>query len=108
MLREERRLSQLELAELVGIHLSQLGRIERGVCMPSAETMLALAKTLRASTDALLRGERDQAEPLEIENVRLYERFKALQDLGKDEQDTAIKLIDALIAQRRMRQVLAS
>jgi transcriptional regulator with XRE-family HTH domain len=40
----------------VGIHLSQLGRIERGVSAPSAETVVALARALHATTDALLCG----------------------------------------------------
>lgn len=107
-LREQRRLSQQELADLVGIHLSQLSRIERDVSGPSAETVVALARALHTSTDVLLCGERSGSEPLAIDNVRLHERFKALQELGKDDQDTAVKLIDALVAQRKIREVLAS
>lgn len=107
-LREKRRLSQHELADLVGIHLSQLSRIERGVSTPSAETVLALSRALRATTDALLRGDRAGEEKLEIQNIRLYERFRALETLADDDQETAIKLIDALVAKEKVREALAS
>lgn len=107
-LREKRELSQQELAGLVGIHLSQLSRLERGVSQPSAETVLAIAHALRATTDALLRGDTSGEQPLQIENVRLYERLRTLQTLDRDDQETAIKLIDALVAKNRMRAVVAS
>ncbi|MGB5817168.1 MAG: helix-turn-helix transcriptional regulator, partial [Thermoanaerobaculia bacterium] len=102
-LRERRGLSQQELADMVGIHLSQLGRLERGVSTPSAETVLALAHALRATTDALLRGDRSGEQELAIGNVRLFERFRALETLDRDEQETAIKLIDALVAKQKVK-----
>ncbi|MGB6993838.1 MAG: helix-turn-helix transcriptional regulator, partial [Thermoanaerobaculia bacterium] len=102
-LRERRGLSQQELADMVGIHLSQLGRLERGVSTPSAETVLALAHALRATTDALLRGDRAGEQELAIGNVRLFERFRALETLDRDEQETAIKLIDALVAKQKVK-----
>ena len=100
-LREKRSLSQQELADMVGLHLSQLGRIERGSHAPSAVTLLALARALRATTDALLRGDRSGEEPLQIENVRLFERFRALQGLPKEEQDTVLRLVDAVLAKHQ-------
>jgi transcriptional regulator with XRE-family HTH domain len=106
-LRERRGLSQQELADMVGIHLSQLGRLERGVSTPSAETVLALAHALRATTDALLRGDHTGVQELAIGNVRLFERFRALETLDRDEQETAIKLIDALVAKQKVKQALA-
>lgn len=106
-LREKRGLSQQELADLIGIHMSQLSRLERSVSTPSAETVLSLARALRATTDALLRGDRAGEQELEIQNVRLYERFRVLEGLGDDAQEVAIKVIDALIAKERVREAVA-
>jgi hypothetical protein len=39
--------------------------------------------------------------------VRLFERFQALETLDRDDQDTAIKLIDALVAKRRLEAVIS-
>lgn len=92
---------------MVGVHLSQLSRLERGASFPGAETVLALARALHASTDALLRGDRNGEEPLEIQNVRLFERFRALESIGREEQETVIRVIDAMIAKHRVQEVLA-
>lgn len=101
-LRERRQLSQQALAEIVGLHLSQLSRLERGVSRPNAETVLALAHALRATTDALLSGDTAGEQPLEIDNLRLYERFRALGTLGREDQETVVRLIDAVIAKHRL------
>jgi transcriptional regulator with XRE-family HTH domain len=97
-LREKRGLSQQELADLVGVHLSQLSRLERGTSLPSAETVLALARALRATTDALLRGDRDGEELIEFGNIRLYEKFRLLDKLPKEEQEIALQILDGVIA----------
>lgn len=106
-MREERSLSQQELADMIGIHLSQLGRIERNLNTPSVETVLALAYALRVSTDALLTGDQNGQQDPEIKNLKLFERFRVLEGLAKDDQETAIKLIDALIAKERVKQAIA-
>lgn len=107
-LRESRSLSQQELAERIGIHFSQLSRIERDVSTPSAETLVALNRALHISADTLLGIDTRAAQEPTVHNLRLLERFQALETLGADEQDTAIKLIDALVAKHRIQQALAS
>lgn len=105
-LREENGLSQNELAGMIGIHLSQLSRIEREANSPSAETLVALSRALRTTADALLTGERDSDAAAPIRNVRLMERFQILETIDRDEQETAIKVIDALIAKHRVEEAL--
>ncbi len=103
-LREHNGLSQQQLADRIGIHLSQLSRIEREASSPSAETLIALARALHTTTDALLTGDRTNEPDAPIRNVRLLERFHLLDSIDRDEQETAIKVIDALIAKHRGEQ----
>lgn len=105
-LREEQGLSQNQLADAIGIHLSQLSRIERETSTPSAETLISLAHALHTTTDALLIGDRANEPKQPIRNVRLLERFQKLEAIDRDEQETAIKLIDALIAKHNVEQAL--
>lgn len=49
-------LTQERLAEMAGISLSFMGHIERGTRKASVETLVALARALGVSTDALLLG----------------------------------------------------
>jgi len=110
-LREERQLSQHELAELVGVHFGQISRYERGAILPSVETVALLAQALRVSADALLfetaRGSRAKVERREIGNLVLLQRFRSLEQMERGYQQTAIELIDALIAKQRMKSVVS-
>lgn len=47
--------SQEELADRAGMHLSTLGRIERGESNPPVQTVGKIAKALKTSVDELFR-----------------------------------------------------
>ncbi|HEY0248712.1 MAG TPA: helix-turn-helix transcriptional regulator [Gryllotalpicola sp.] len=54
--RLERGITQEELANLTGMHSSNVGRIERGAANPSLSTMARLAHALGTDLGELLRG----------------------------------------------------
>ena len=55
-LRRERGMSQADLAARIQVSPSALGMYEQGRREPSADTMVALARTLDVTTDFLLTG----------------------------------------------------
>jgi transcriptional regulator with XRE-family HTH domain len=63
-LREDKSLSQHDLAELTGIPQSNISRYERGVDIP-APNLVRLANTLQVTADYLL-GESDDPSLMEI------------------------------------------
>jgi transcriptional regulator with XRE-family HTH domain len=105
-LRTERGLSQRELADLVGIEVMQVNRYERGVNVPSIETAVKLAGVFQLTTDELLGGSRERPEAPVLRNLKLYERLRLLDDLPKDDQAVVVRLIDAVIAQRRVQAAM--
>ncbi len=54
IMRESRGLSQSELAEKIGLQKQNVSAYERGVKVPTVEKLVAIADTLRCSTDKLL------------------------------------------------------
>ena len=56
-LRRERGLSQAELASRIRVSPSALGMYEQGRREPSAEVLVALARSLEVTTDFLLTGQ---------------------------------------------------
>ena len=52
--RSARRLTQLELANIVGVSKATVSGWERGANFPSVSTLVLVAKTLHTSTDYLL------------------------------------------------------
>lgn len=52
--RQARGLTQAELAERVGLAVEAYGRLERGLVLPRARTLVALARALGVTADSLL------------------------------------------------------
>ena len=101
--REDRGLSQRQLAEQVGVDQSQIGRYERGLILPAADTVVAIAEALRISTDTLLLGKADrQGQDLPVKNLVLLERFEELAALDRREQQIILEILDSLLARRRI------
>jgi transcriptional regulator with XRE-family HTH domain len=107
-IREERFLSQRQLAEGVGIETVQISRYERGIALPGADTLLDLATFLRIGAGELLAGEEasNSTEP-PIHDISLLERFRDLEKLDRKDRQMIIDLIDAVIASRQIEQVTA-
>jgi transcriptional regulator with XRE-family HTH domain len=61
--RSELGLSQVELARLLGVERSRLGKWERGLHSPVLKQVVVLARVLEMSSDELLTGEPPVAEP---------------------------------------------
>lgn len=75
MQRQELGLSQLDVAELVGISPSFVGHIERGEKKASVATIVRLASALDTTTDYLLLGIKHTCE---MEQCQLYNDIDGL------------------------------
>jgi transcriptional regulator with XRE-family HTH domain len=104
-LRKQRHWTQKALARKVEIRFQLLNKYEGGQHIPSAETLIRLAEALDTSLDYLLTGNPVEDSPLA--SSRLFQRFKTLEGLAKEDQDAVITLIDAVIAKHRMEAALA-
>ena len=89
-LRSERRISQMEFAEMIATSSTFVSRLERGLKGPSLETLILIADALDVSLDVLLAENR--IEPRSghsseyaalIEKCTPYEQFILLQS-GRD------------------------
>ncbi len=103
--RQKRGLTQQDLAQAVDTTVMLISRYERGMHLPAADKVVALAHVLHVTTDALLRGDRKGEEPVPFENVRLFERMKILDRLPRPEQNTVLDVIDAVIARHEVKGV---
>lgn len=64
-------ISQIALSMRSGVPQSTVSAVERGDRVPTAETIMMLAKGLRCSTDALLYGEENVNEKPAVDIGRL-------------------------------------
>lgn len=59
-IREEKRISQKELAEMMEVLPAQYGKVENGKVVPSVKTLLSAAHALDTSLDVIVYGESKQ------------------------------------------------
>ena len=90
--RKERGLTQQQMSEVIGIHLSQVKRYESGDTQPSLEVLRKIALTLNISADVLL-FDADERGP--SDDFRM--QFEALSQFSPNEKEVAKELLDSLI-----------
>ena len=92
--RKNRKLTQKELAQKLGIHYQLLNKYEGGYILPQPEKIVTLADFLGVSVDFLLTGR--TLENSDLSDVRLLGRFQVLSHFQKEDQDTILRIIDAI------------
>ena len=91
-IRKERGLTQQQMSEVIGIHLSQVKRYESGDTQPSLEVLRKIALALNVSADVLL-FDGDERGP--ADDFRM--QFEALNQFSPNEKAVAKELLDSLI-----------
>ncbi len=104
-LRKAKHWSQKEMAARLDLRFQQLNKYESGLNVPPAEMLVKLADVLATSVDYLLTGNASDESPLA--NSRLYRRFQHVETLSADDQETVIKVIDAMLAKQRVESAIA-
>lgn len=102
-IREDRLLSQRQLAEGIGIEVAQVSRYERGLFLPNVETLVDLAEFLQVGVTMLLFGREEGTQGTQeppIQDITLLERFRRAEKLGRKDREMVVGLIDALISSR--------
>ncbi len=103
-LRKNKKWTQKELANKFDVQFSMLNKYECGLHIPPAEKLIRLAEIFDITVDYLLTGNRANERPLH--NIRLLERFQAIEDFQADDQEALIKLIDAMIVKNKVEGVI--
>lgn len=90
--REERNLTQEQLAEMVGLSAAHISVIERGVKAPKLETFIEIANALNVTSDSLLLDVLNNS--LQITATELSEQIKRL---PPKEQQKILKAVQVLV-----------
>lgn len=107
LIRKQRQLTQLELATLLDVQPRMVGRWEQGVAKPQFDYIIRLAQILEVSLDYLLLGEEGQSRPeFDIQNKRLKELCKHVDQLKSDDQDVICRFLDMAVKQDQLEQLM--
>ncbi len=102
-IRKERKFTQQQMADTIGIHISQVKRYESGETQPSLDVLRKIAMALNISADLLLfdEGERDLPDALQL-------KFEAVSQMSEEDQHTIQSLIDGMILKHTANQLVNS
>lgn len=103
-LRELRKLSQARLATLIGVSPRVYNRWENGDATPHWGSILKIADLLGVSLDELA-GRTAINDDFVINNQKLYELYKKVNQLADDDQQALIILLDSLMARSKLNKL---
>jgi transcriptional regulator with XRE-family HTH domain len=106
-LRKQAGLTQIELADKIGVSKSQYIRYETKDVQPPANIMNKLADALSTSVDYLISGDKNEKAKASLKNTELIQRFKEVDTLPEDEQGVLIKIMSAYVRDYRAKQAYA-
>lgn len=102
-IRKKRGMTQQALADVVGIHVTQLRRYEGGKAQPTMGVLRELAMALRVSSDALLFEENERGP---TDDMRL--QFEALARLDERERDVVREVLEGMLIKHDAEQWMRS
>ena len=100
--RQQKELSQKDLAEKSTINLKSLSRYELGTSMPPADALKLIADALGVSSDYLLNDNN-----IEIKDKELLKKFEVIQQLSEDTKKVVDNFLDIIIRDHKTKQAYA-
>jgi len=107
LLRKQKGLTQVELADKIGVSKSQYIRYETKDVQPPANIINKLADALGTAVDYLISGDKTEKAKALLKNSELIQRFKEVDSLPEEEQGVLIKIISAYVRDYRAKQAYA-
>lgn len=98
--RQQKNISQQELANLSGVNVKSLSRYELGTSVPPADSLKAIANALKISADALLTDEQ-----VTIKDQELMEKFEIIQNMNGEAKKMVMTFLDMVVRDFQARQV---
>ncbi len=104
-LRKEKNMTQAQLSKEIEISLPQLVRYETKDVQPTAETLKKIANVFGVSIDYLVNGDLDSKAEHIITDAVLLKQFKAVEKMSNDDKNVVLKLIDAFITKKKLKNL---
>jgi transcriptional regulator with XRE-family HTH domain len=95
-LRKERGITQVEMAELLGLSQANVSDYERGELRLHGELLVKLARILKVSTDEIL-GLNESPPSRAPRDRRLLRRLQDVDKLSKRDREALLRTLDAFL-----------
>ena len=103
--RTEKKISQEDLANKIGVHPNHLSRYERGMASPSIDVVQKISEVLDVSIDQLVLGKEQNIETA-ISDRELISLFKKIQLLSDKQKDMVKEFLSSYVIKTNLQQQL--
>ena len=101
-IREDKRISQTELASTMDMLPNQYGKVENGKVLPSLKTLVKAARALEVSIDEIVYGV-ESPVTLSIKDTELVKKMNIINELPPEDKFIALEMLDLLIAKNAIK-----
>ncbi len=105
-LREEKRLSQKELAAAIEVAPTQYSRVETGKVMPSLKTLMKIAKILDTPLDGLVSSDGPATAEVNVKDKTLFDKVRLIDGLPDSEKNMVLQIIDLALSKKKFKELL--
>lgn len=102
-LREERGLTQQQIAELIHMHRSNYSKVEKGERDLSLDSVNTIAKYFGLTIDQLVNFDGNMPNEVTIEDKSLMEQVKLIAELEEEEKNMIFKMIDTFLTKKKFK-----
>lgn len=104
-LRTMKKLTQSELAKIVGMSYIQIGRYETQKSNPSSDVLQKLANALGTTTDYIMQGNTDDIVSGQFTDKELLHQFKEVEKMSSEDKHLVKTFIDAFLTKRQIQRL---
>jgi transcriptional regulator with XRE-family HTH domain len=105
-IRKSRSLTQQELAQKVGVGISQIRRYEKGSSSPTLEVIKNIAITLGVSADELIFDNSDRVAASRILDKELLQQFETVSSLTPRDIDAVKTVLESIILKNKIEEIV--
>lgn len=95
-------MTQGELADKAGVHISHVQRIEAGTSQPTVDVLKRLAEALQVSIDMLVFSKPSAEAESRLSDVELLQQFTAIENFPDTDKQALKTIIAAMIVKHRV------
>jgi transcriptional regulator with XRE-family HTH domain len=105
-IREEKKLSQKELAAAIEVAPTQYSRVETGKVMPALKTLIKIAKTLDVPLDVLVNADSNAAAEVTVKDKSLFDKVRLIDELPDNEKNMVLQVIELALSKKKFKDLL--
>ncbi|GCC52391.1 XRE family transcriptional regulator [Chryseotalea sanaruensis] len=102
-IREEKGLTQQQLAELINMHRSNYSKVESGERDLSIDAIHKVAKYFGMTIDQLVNFDGTMPEEVTVEDKSIMEQVKLIQELEPEEKSMVFKMIETFLTKKKFK-----